>query len=423
MKKINNLDPERRLIESNDDRPWQKVIARDSKFSATTSLHWNSDKASHTDILFLDSLDARLDFFPAEIEMQLSGKKPGDIIQLSCTTEQLLPDHEHKQHRVKNEQFNRSFHKSMHIEPRLGRFYPQGIFSDIPNVFASDIQPCRIIELDEKNITADFSHPLAGRNIELQLEINQIWDAGAEHGGRSNGVAERVCHDGPGMQARFANMATDFFSDEPYARIDARDDTEFYAHTRMVQHLDSSCCAHLRQLYSELLPGDGKILDLMASHDSHLPDNFTGSVTGLGMNAEELEANAVLQERLLHNLNTDTSLPFADASFDAVICTASFEYLTQPDKILNTLARILKPGGTLVLTFSNRWFPAKAIRLWGELHEFERMGFISELLIANADFKQLNTLSARGLPRPQDDQYADTLLLSDPLYAIWATRC
>ena len=35
------------------------------------------------------------------------------------------------------------------------------------------------------------------------------------------------------------------------------------------------------------------------------------------MNAAELEANPVLTRRIVHNLNRDPTLPFADAAFDA----------------------------------------------------------------------------------------------------------
>ncbi|MGB5396898.1 MAG: methyltransferase domain-containing protein, partial [Gammaproteobacteria bacterium] len=109
-------------------------------------------------------------------------------------------------------------------------------------------------------------------------------------------------------------------------------------------------------------------------------------------------------------------------SFDAIVCTASFEYLTQPDEVLNALASVLKPGGLLVITFSNRWFPTKAVKIWSDIHEFERIGLVSECLQRNGDFSELHTLSSRGLPRPRDDKYASELLLSDPVYALWATR-
>ncbi|MCS7149600.1 MAG: hypothetical protein RMI93_02520 [Caldimicrobium sp.] len=58
---------------------------------------------------------------------------------------------------------------------------------------------------------------------------------------------------------------------------------------------------------------------------------------------------------------------------------------------------------TLTFSFSNRYFPPKVVNLWVELHEFERMGYVPELMI-RAGFKDLHTYSLRGLPRPADDR-------------------
>lgn len=420
--KINTLDPDGKLILTGSEKPWQDVVAGNSKISATLALRWKSENATHTDIQFLDNLNLRHDYFPPEIEMQLGGRHRGDIIEHTFAANALFPDYETRQHTVKPEQFNRDFRRGMVIEPRLGRFYPKGIFNGVQNVLASSMQPCRITDINETQISTDFSHPLANKPVELTMQIQHIWEIGSERGGRCSDITQLMTENGPGMQARYGSIATDFFSDQPFDRIDADDDAVFYQKLRMVQHLDSSCRAQIRQLYAELLPARGQILDLMASWDSHLPETLQAQVTGLGMNASELDANPVLSTCVVHDLNRDPSLPFADNSFDAIVCTASFEYLTQPDKIVSALAAVLKPGGLLVITFSNRWFPTKAVKIWSEIHEFERIGLVSETLQRNADFSELHTLSSRGLLRPQDDKYASELLLSDPVYALWATR-
>ena len=72
----------------------------------------------------------------------------------------------------------------------------------------------------------------------------------------------------------------------------------------------------------------------------------------------------------------------------------------------------------LALAFSNRWFPPKAIRIWTELHEFERLGLVADLLAANGNFHDLATCSRRGLPRPEDDPHQE-LPLSDPVFMAW----
>ena len=157
----------------------------------------------------------------------------------------------------------------------------------------------------------------------------------------------------------------------------------------------------------------------MASYDSHLQGCSPGSLHVLGMNADELQANRSATTRLVQDLNHQPALPFEDASLDAVVCTASVEYLVQPHKILAEALRVLRPGGIFVTAFSNRWFPTKAIRLWGELHEFERMGLVLEYFRQAGNFTALQSESLRGLPRPENDKYAGQLACSDPVFAVW----
>ena len=46
-------------------------------------------------------------------------------------------------------------------------------------------------------------------------------------------------------------------------------------------------------------------------------------------------------------------LPFEDAAFDYVVCTEVIEHTTDPSRAVAELARVLRPGGTLVLTTPN----------------------------------------------------------------------
>jgi len=231
------------------------------------------------------------------------------------------------------------------------------------------------------------------------------------------------------MQGRADDRPTDFWSDLPFARLDPRPDSTFYGQPRFVDHIDRYAIAAIRTLYCRVIAGTMgntplRVLDLMASWHSHLPAVITDTaeVTGLGMSQAELDANPMLARRVVHDLNQDPRLPFSDAAFDAVICTVSVEYLIDPFAVLRDIARVLRPGATIIITFSNRWFPPKAIAIWAALHEFERPGLVLEYLSESGCYTDLNTWSLRGLPRPADDQYADRLPLSDPVHAVWATR-
>jgi SAM-dependent methyltransferase len=160
----------------------------------------------------------------------------------------------------------------------------------------------------------------------------------------------------------------------------------------------------------------------LSSWHSHLPEDIRPSkVVGPGMNRKELDANPVLTERLVHDLN-ETPVPFADATFDAVVRTVSVEYLTHPFEVFREIARITKPRERFVTTFSNRWFPPKVIPLREGMHEFEGPGPVSEYFLESGLFGKLQTWPLRGLPSPEDDKYPDRLATSDPVYAVWTER-
>jgi SAM-dependent methyltransferase len=48
-------------------------------------------------------------------------------------------------------------------------------------------------------------------------------------------------------------------------------------------------------------------------------------------------------------------LPFADASFDAVVCTQTLEHVTEPAQVVGEMARVLRPGGRLYLSAPQSW--------------------------------------------------------------------
>ena len=193
-----------------------------------------------------------------------------------------------------------------------------------------------------------------------------------------------------------------------FERDDVAPDSEFYGPPRLVTHIDDRAIAAVGALYTELgLVGD--VLDLMSSWISHF-EHPPQRLVGLGMNAAELAANPMLSQSVVHDLNADPNLPFADASFDAATCCVSVDYLTSPISVFREVARVLRPGGPFVVTFSDRCFPSKAIRGWlgtdDEIH----------LQIVNAYFTMSGGFGpVRGLLRTSPGP-------GDPLYAVWANR-
>ncbi|TVP79099.1 MAG: methyltransferase domain-containing protein [Thioalkalivibrio sp.] len=328
----------------------------------------------------------------------------------------LLPDWNEDLLRSVPGGFFRSIRGRITVQPRAGRFYPGHFLAGAPGV-PEGSTAFRIAAISPDGVmTVDFNHPLAGIDLELELRVVNSDPPGSPPGD----LGRAAVMNGPGMQARWRDQPTDFLHGEALARGDDGPDSAFYAVPRMVQHLDDTALDRIRHVYRGLLPKGGVVLDLMSSWTSHLdPALAPQRVAGLGMNADELAANPVLTERVVHDLNTDPRLPWPEASFDAVICTVSVEYLTSPVEVFREIRRVLRPGGRFVATFSNRWFPPKAIAVWAELHEFERMGLVLELFLRAGGFTGLGTCSLRGLPRPPGDQYADRLATSDPVYAVW----
>ncbi len=159
----------------------------------------------------------------------------------------------------------------------------------------------------------------------------------------------------------------------------------------------------------------------MSSRTSHLPNSYNDcQITGLGLNEKELKTNPQLAQTIVHNLNQFPTLPFPDNSFDAVTCTSSIEYLTQPLDVLTEIARVTIPGGIFITTFSDRWFPGKEIEPWSDLHRFERLGLILDYYLKTGKFENIHTESIVGLPRPITDKHIAKSNISDPIFAVWA---
>ena len=193
-----------------------------------------------------------------------------------------------------------------------------------------------------------------------------------------------------------------------FDRYDEQPDGVFYEPPRLVTHIDDGAIAAVGGLYEHLgLTGD--VLDLMSSWISHFR-TAPASLTVLGMNAAELARNPMATEVVVHDLNAEPRLPFADASFDAVTCCVSVDYLVRPVEVFTDVARVLRDGGRLVVTFSNRCFPTKAVQGWLANDDMGR------LAIVRAYFRQSGAFAEPDLA------HCNPGAPGDPLYAAWATR-
>ncbi|MFZ2518354.1 MAG: class I SAM-dependent methyltransferase [Anaerolineae bacterium] len=48
-------------------------------------------------------------------------------------------------------------------------------------------------------------------------------------------------------------------------------------------------------------------------------------------------------------------LPFPDAAFDVALCMEAIMHVPHPQRLLNEMARVTRPGGKVILSMTNRW--------------------------------------------------------------------
>lgn len=400
------------------------MVDRSKHASLEMTLQWQSTDAMHYEQQFFERINFWRDVFPGNLAEQLDAATPGAPVSLEVGAEDLAIDFNPAEIRtIKSAHFRPDLAKAINIQPHVGRFYPRHFLHGVSDLFSSDRRPCRILSMDAETMRIDFNHPLARCKAVLSGKVIEILEYKQEHGGRCNDVAQEITQHGPGMQARLADQETDFIYPSAFHRMDPREDSVFYQEPRFVQHLDTQAIAHVSEIYARVIQPGTQVLDLMSSWVSHLPAKLEGvQVTGLGMNNEELTRNPQLHQRQVHDLNANSSLPFAENQFDTVICTASVEYLVHPVEVFSEVRRVLKPGGQFVLTFSDRWFPTKVIYLWTELHPFERLGLVLAYFRMAGGFEKLGTRSIRFYPRPADDPHAQERSFSDPVFAVWGCK-
>jgi len=202
------------------------------------------------------------------------------------------------------------------------------------------------------------------------------------------------------------------FSAADFSRIDETPDPFFYRTPRLVTHIDDDACAALTAYYADILKDGDRILDLMSSCVSHLPADLKPElVVGHGMNATELAANPQLDRFFLQDLNTTPVLPLTEAAFDACLIAVSVQYLIDPVGVFAEIGRILRPGGKVAVSYSNRMLPTKAVAIWRALDDTGHGRLIAGYLENTALFDGISVDDIS--PRPGR---------TDPLYIVTAQR-
>lgn len=148
----------------------------------------------------------------------------------------------------------------------------------------------------------------------------------------------------------------------------------------------------LTQYYRNNIPKGSNILDICSSWVSHYPLEFPetmNKICATGMNSLELSFNDQLTGGFKQkDLNVDPTLPYDDKSFDVVTCVVSIDYLIEPIKVLKEVHRVLKPGGKVIISQSNRCFPSKAIAMWLKMNDRQHLELINGYFQYAGGFKE-----------------------------------
>jgi SAM-dependent methyltransferase len=190
------------------------------------------------------------------------------------------------------------------------------------------------------------------------------------------------------------------------AHLEIRPDAFAGSELMRARQIDAAAIAAVTELYREILPPGGAILDLMSGWVSHFPPEIPYSrVVGVGLNSRELAENPFLDEWHVQDLNCDPRLPFATAEFDGAAICVAIQHLTRPCEVICEAGRVLKPGAPLIVTFSNRCVPTPAIGCWCLLDDAGHLCLIAHHFVQAGNWCDIRCLD-RTPPGGGDPLYA-----------------
>jgi SAM-dependent methyltransferase len=170
-----------------------------------------------------------------------------------------------------------------------------------------------------------------------------------------------------------------------------------------------------------------------------------GKVCATGMNSMELVFNDQLTGGFKQqDLNNDPTLPYEDNSFDVVTCVVSIgkldsifyfilnvfhtfsscmfvvygmlDYLVEPIKVLKEVHRVLRKGGKVIISQSNRCFPSKAISMWLKMNDRQHLELINGYLQYAGGFEEPRKAFDISATLP-DNSYRDPMFIVEAIKA------
>lgn len=192
-----------------------------------------------------------------------------------------------------------------------------------------------------------------------------------------------------------------YFGPGAFGRLDEKDDAKYYEMERFVEHIDERAVNALVKYHDSVIAKESEaqggrpldVLDLCSSWTSHVTSRENLPVNmfwGLGMKDTELAANGLLTKRTVHDLNNEprfaSSISNSDNSVDVVLLQLSVDYLTRPVEVFQEVGRLLRPGGSCHVTFSNRVFIDKVVGIWSGKSDDEHCEIVGDYFKASGAF-------------------------------------
>jgi FKBP-type peptidyl-prolyl cis-trans isomerase 2 len=229
-------------------REQDKVLQNHGLASLIFTLHWSDGRAAHEEEMHVENFSVfrEADFLPPEIGTRLVGMRAGDSAQATLPAGEVTGAWDGvREVSGSTSRFDRSYLRGIEVEPRYGRFYPQGIFHGLEGIVREALEPARITALDEQTMRVDLNHPLARYPFKVVCQVDQVLPGSDRRGGRCSSPLDDLLRY-PGLAAPVQDGLDTSFGDDGHglARMDEREDKLFYSNSRFVHHLAARWRAH-----------------------------------------------------------------------------------------------------------------------------------------------------------------------------------
>jgi len=168
------------------------------------------------------------------------------------------------------------------------------------------------------------------------------------------------------------------------------------------------------RLCADLLPEEAKVLDLGCGtgHSFHL----LAPRESVGLDADRRALEGQGRETVVGDMR---ALPFADATFGAVLSVQAIEHVPDPERVLEQVRRVMAPRATAVFVTPNRLTFGRPDEIIDPYHYVEYDPRQLRRLM-EAWFAQVRILGIFGSPRQmafvhREHRRLDALLRLDPL--------